>query len=95
MILPPTDIFSVTLAIVTAVMVAALFLAFYRLVRGPSLADRVLALDLITTLTVGIIAIYAVITERPVFIRPALVLALISFLATIAFAYYVEQRGES
>lgn len=71
----------------------AIVLAFVRLVRGPSLPDRVAALDLIATLGVGMIAVYAIATDQPVFLDVAIVLALISFLGTVAFAYYLERRA--
>jgi multicomponent Na+:H+ antiporter subunit F len=71
----------------------AIFLAFSRLARGPSLADRVVALDLVTSLVVGVIAIYSVATSEPVFLDIALVLALITFLGTVAFARFIE-KGE-
>ncbi len=87
------ELLSVTVNIVLAMLGAALVLALIRLVRGPGLPDRVVALDLIGTLVVGIIAVYAIATDEPVFLRPAIALALISFLATVAFAYYVEKRG--
>ncbi len=64
----------------------ALFLAFVRLVRGPSLPDRVVALDLIAALTVGFIAVYAIDTGERVFLDVAIVVALITFLGTVAFA---------
>ncbi|MBM4460868.1 MAG: cation:proton antiporter [Chloroflexi bacterium] len=70
----------------------AVILAFVRLVRGPSLPDRVVALDLIATLMIGIIAVYAIATDEPVLLDLAIVLALISFLGTVAFAYYIERR---
>lgn len=72
---------------------AALFLAFFRLVRGPSLPDRVVALDLIGMLSVGVIAAYDIASEQPVLLDAATVVALVSFLATVAFARYVERRG--
>lgn len=71
----------------------AVILAFVRLVRGPSLPDRVVALDLIATLMIGIIAIYAIATDEPVLLDLAIVLALISFLGTVAFAHYIERRA--
>lgn len=79
------------LIIAMAMLMIALVLAFYRLVRGPSTPDRVVALDLIVTLTVGLIAVYDIATYEPVFLDAAIVLALISFLGTIGFAYYVER----
>ncbi len=70
----------------------AVILAFVRLVRGPTLPDRVVALDLIATLMIGIIAVYAIATDEPVLLDLAIVLALISFLGTVAFAHYIERR---
>ncbi len=70
----------------------AVILAFVRLVRGPSLPDRVVALDLISSLMIGIIAVYAIATDEPVLLDLAIVLALISFLGTVAFANYIERR---
>ena len=67
-------------------------LSFVRLYKGPSLPDRVVALDLLTTVGIAITAVYAVITERPVILDVATILALISFLGTIAFAYYIHLR---
>lgn len=69
-----------------------LALAFARLVRGPSLADRVVALDLIGTLAVGMIAAFDIATEQPVLLDAATVVALVAFLGTVAFARYVERR---
>jgi multicomponent Na+:H+ antiporter subunit F len=71
----------------------AIVLAFVRFLRGPSLPDRVVALDLIATLGIGVIAVYAIATDQPVFLDVAIVLALISFLGTVAFAYYLERRA--
>ena len=74
-----------------AMLCAALVLAFIRMARGPSVADRVGALDLIAILSVGIILVYAVATSLPVFLDAAIVLALVGFAGTIAFAKYLER----
>ncbi|MDQ5853960.1 MAG: cation:proton antiporter, partial [Chloroflexota bacterium] len=73
----------------------ALFLAFYRLVRGPSLPDRVVALDLIAAIMVGMIAVYTIDTDQRVMLDAAIVVALITFLGTVAFAQYLERRARS
>jgi multicomponent Na+:H+ antiporter subunit F len=80
-------------AFALALLSLALFLAFGRLAQGPSLPDRVVALDLISTLTVGIIAVYSIATKQPAFLDAAIVVALVTFLATVGFARYVEQRA--
>lgn len=76
---------------VMAMLCVALFLAFWRLLRGPSLPDRVVALDLIALLSVGFIAIYDIVTNDTVFLDVAIVLGLVAFLGTVAFARYVER----
>ncbi|MBN1220684.1 MAG: cation:proton antiporter [Anaerolineae bacterium] len=78
--------------VVIPILSVAMILAFGRVLRGPSLPDRVVALDLLATLGIGIIAAYAVVAKQPVFLDVAVVLALLSFLGTVAFAYYLERR---
>lgn len=87
------DISSAASSIALAMLSVALLLAFIRLARGPTLPDRVVALDLISILTAGSAAVYAVAAEQPVYLDVALVLALISFLGTVAFARYLERQG--
>ena len=75
-----------------AILCAALLLAFVRLVKGPTVADRVVALDLMAIISVGVIIVYDVATALPVFLDAAIVLALVGFAGTIAFARYLELR---
>ena len=82
------------LIIALPLLTLAVLVVFIRLVRGPSLPDRVVALDLMTTLGVGIIAAYAIGTNQAIFLDIATIIALISFLGTIAFAYYIQKRVE-
>jgi len=77
---------------VLVILVVAFLIAFVRLARGPSLPDRVVALDLMTALSVGIIGTYAIREDQAVFLDVAIVLALITFVATVAFARYLEKR---
>lgn len=79
--------------LVFAMLTAALVCAFVRLVRGPTLPDRVVALDLISAVVVGIAALYAIVTDQPVLLDVAIVLALVAFLGTVAFAQYIEKRA--
>jgi multicomponent Na+:H+ antiporter subunit F len=78
---------------VFGLLVTAMLLAVLRLVRGPSLPMRVVALDLLSSLSVGFIAAYTVVTDKALFLDVALVLSLISFLGTVALAYYIEKGG--
>ncbi len=76
--------FALTLLMVTVAI------SFMRMRKGPSLPDRVVALDLLTTVGIAVAAVYAVIMDQPLILDVATILALISFLGTIAFAYYVD-----
>lgn len=81
--------------IVLAMLVLALILAFSRLARGPSLPDRVVAFDVMTATAAGILAVNTIAARQAVFLDAAIVLALIAFLSTVAFARYLERRGRS
>jgi multicomponent Na+:H+ antiporter subunit F len=83
---------TLVLSVAFAAVTIAMFLALWRIVRGPTLADRVVALDLMATLTIGFILIYAVTTTQTILLDIAIVLALIAFLGTVAFAYFIEKR---
>jgi multicomponent Na+:H+ antiporter subunit F len=78
--------------IAMAMVGLALLLALARLIRGPTLPDRVVALDLVATLAMGMIVAYEIHTEQPVFLDVATVGVLIAFLGTVAFAHYLERR---
>jgi multicomponent Na+:H+ antiporter subunit F len=73
----------------------ALLLAILRLVRGPTLPDRILALDLITTLAMGFIITVAILTGLYLYLDIAISLALVGFLSTAALARYVLKRAEA
>lgn len=80
------------LYVILPVLALAVVIVFVRLVRGPSLPDRVVAVDLMNTLGIGIVATYAIAADQPAFLDVAIAMALISFLGTVAFAYYIERR---
>lgn len=67
-------------------------LVFIRFLKGPNIADRVISLDLLVTIGIGSIAVYGVLTDQATFLDIAMVVALIGFLSTVAFSYYLEKR---
>ncbi len=76
-----------------AILALALLVAFARLLRGPSLPDRVMSLDMIGTIAMGMMVVYTANTGRAVYLDVAIAMALISFLGTVAFAHFIERRG--
>ena len=71
----------------------ALVIAFVRLVIGPTMPDRIVAMDLFGILVVGLIVVLAAWSNVRATLDAAIVIALIGFLGTIAYATYVE-RGD-
>jgi multicomponent Na+:H+ antiporter subunit F len=76
-----------------AVCGLTVLLAVVRLVRGPSVADRVVALDLLSAVAVGVTAAWSVAADDPTYLDVALLVALVAFLGTVAFAVYAEEGG--
>jgi multicomponent Na+:H+ antiporter subunit F len=72
----------------------ALLIALIRLIKGPTLPDRIVAMDLFGVLVVGFIVVLAGSSRVRATLDAAIVIALVGFLGTIAYATYVE-RGES
>jgi multicomponent Na+:H+ antiporter subunit F len=72
----------------------ALLIAFVRLVKGPTLPDRIVAMDLFGVLVVGLIVVLAGSSGVRATLDAAIVIALVGFLSTVAYATYVE-RGDS
>lgn len=75
------------------VLACAAVLAFVRLVKGPTLPDRVIAIDLIGVLMVCVLVVVAGVTAQQAFLDVAMVVALISFVGTVAYARYIEREG--
>lgn len=71
----------------------AMLAAIVRIIIGPTLADRILGLDTVTVLAVGLIALFAVHTGLALYADIAIAVALVGFLSTAAFARYLLSRG--
>ncbi len=80
--------------LVLVVLAIALIVAFARLTGGPTLPDRIVAVDLIGVLAVGLIVVSAAATGEQAFLDAAMVIALIGFVATVAYARFVERGHE-
>jgi len=72
----------------------AFIIIFLRFLKGPKVVDRVVAIDLIITSGVGLIGVFCILYNNESFLDVAMILALIAFLSTIAFSYYLD-NGES
>ena len=74
------------------IIMIAIALGVYRLVKGPTIVDRVIAIDLLTLISIALIALIAHISSRFIYLDVALVYGLLSFLSVLAVARYLDRR---
>jgi multicomponent K+:H+ antiporter subunit F len=86
----PLLMFVVNLGMLT--LVVGMILALYRLLKGPHLADRVLSGDVLALHVVGLVALLTIRMRTLAFFDAALVVAIIGFASTLAFAQYIGTR---
>jgi multicomponent Na+:H+ antiporter subunit F len=79
------------LELATVLIFFAILFAVIRLVLGKTLIDRVVAIDMLTVISISLIALYAQVSGRFVYIDVALVYGLLSFLAVLAIARFLEK----
>ena len=78
-------------SIAAVITLAALVITFFRIVKGPDLGDRIVALDAMTIMALSAIAFIAHLLGRVIYLDVAIVYGLISFLGVIAVARYMER----
>ena len=84
---------SIPFVVALTLLAVAAALTFIRLVKGPTLPDRVIAIDLIGVLMVCLLVLMAGLAAQQAFLDVAMVVALISFVGTVAYAQYIEREG--
>ena len=80
------------LALALAILSISLLLTVARVILGPTLPDRVLALDMLVAIAIGFIAVLGIRTHQTLYADIAIALGLVGFLATVAFARFILQR---
>ncbi len=87
------EVFTGATLVAFATLLIALVLGVWRLLVGPSVADRVVALDFLSLVAIGFFAVVAMATEYYAYLDVAISLALVAFLATVALARFVFRRS--
>jgi len=80
-----------TLQIAFCLLSVAILLGMVRLGRGPTVLDRIMGFDLITTSSVGIIILLSILWKAPVFLELILIFSLLGFFGTVAFVFYLSR----
>ena len=81
------------LMISLSLFILAIILALYRIVRGPSMPDRVVALDMIGVNLISGVAVFSVVLNNHAFLEVILIVGILAFISTLALARFVE-RGD-
>ena len=77
------------------ILIASFFLIMVRLLKGPSLPDRVITLDLLAFVALGIILLNMIITGEEEYLDIVIVISLVIFIATVAIAKYLTKGGKN
>ncbi|MGC9471200.1 MAG: monovalent cation/H+ antiporter complex subunit F [Bacteroidales bacterium] len=73
-------------------LILAMALTLVRLGRGPASGDRVVALDLVASISMGMILVYSLFTEEAVYLDIPVLIAMVSFIGTVAISAYLKHK---
>lgn len=88
-----TPIIANAVWITSILLGVALLLALFRALKGPRAADRVVALDLLAGISLSVLALLSISSDRSVYLNVAVCIALLAFLGTAAFARYLSRKA--
>ncbi|WP_276313815.1 Na(+)/H(+) antiporter subunit F1 [Exiguobacterium algae] len=87
------NVLDVLIYISLAILVLAMMLMLYRVVKGPTTADRVIALDSIGIALISVVALLSILLDTTMYFEVILLLSILAFIGTVAFSKFLE-RGE-
>lgn len=79
------------LLLALALFSVSIALSLYRVIRGPSMPDRAIALDTIGINLISAIAIVSIVLKTKAYLEAILILGILAFIGTIAFTKYIER----
>lgn len=81
------------LYLVTIILLISLSLVIVRLIRGPSIADRAIAGDLVTLHVIALIMLYSIISQQSTLIDLVIVTAIVGFISVTVIGIYIERTA--
>lgn len=87
------DVLELSIDIAYGALSISIAITFLRLLRGPTLLDRVVALDLIAFTVVGLVAVAAIDSGQRALIDVAITISLVAFIGSVVFARFLEEEG--
>ncbi len=83
---------TVVIIVAFAMLLAAMVLAAWRLMKGPSINDRIAAMEVIATVVIGFVLVYSILINNAIYIDIPVIISLISFIGTVAISTYLKHR---
>lgn len=74
-------------------LMLAMIFTLYRLLKGPSFNDQIAAMDLLASVIIGIILVYAMLVNHILYFDITIIIALVSFIGTIAISTFIKQKN--
>lgn len=87
------DLLDILIYISLAILLLAMLMMLYRVVKGPTTADRVIALDSIGIALISTVALLSILLDTTIYFEVILLLSILAFIGTVAFSKFLE-RGE-
>jgi len=84
--------FIISSYIAIGIISVSTLLTLVRFIKGPSLPDRVISLDVFSANLLAVLAIYSILSEERTYLNVALTMSLVAFVGTMTFAYYLVQK---
>ncbi len=86
------SLLDIALLLTFGMLLLAFVLAFVRMLKGPDMSDRIVAMDLIASVTMAFILSYSVLVNKAIYFDIVIVISLISFIGTVAVSTYLKQK---
>ncbi|MFW6290569.1 MAG: monovalent cation/H+ antiporter complex subunit F [Mariniphaga sp.] len=83
---------TIVIIVAFAMLLAAMVLAAWRLMKGPSINDRIAAMEVIAVVVMGFVLVYSVLINNALYIDIPVIISLISFIGTVAISTYLKHR---
>ena len=83
---------SIALLLIFGMLLLAFILAFIRMLKGPEITDRIVAMDMIASVTMAFILSYSILVNKAIYFDIVIVISLISFIGTVAVSTYLKQK---
>ncbi|MEZ5198327.1 MAG: monovalent cation/H+ antiporter complex subunit F [Bacteroidales bacterium] len=73
-------------------LLVALAITLFRLIKGPTSGDRIIALDLVGFITMGFVLVYSVLINKAIYFDIPVIISMVSFIGTIALSTYLKEK---